>query len=284
MTLTQIKYFETVCVWGSITKAAESLYISRPVISRVLHELETEFGAKLFERTQKGLELTQSGFYLRNLFNEFSGAYTAMHERIQNLEMYRVRRTLSVGITTTTGKRFFPKLYNAFHNQYPDISLYVTEIPSNDSRASVMEGRIDVFFTPAESELVTMLGEIKLYTSEIVFCVAESDPMASFKNITIEETLMRPIAAFSSSMPVEGYKNLVLRTSQQDLLRKVVAEGVASAVLPLDMVEDWGGIVCIPFSPPRPFTVRLIWNKSVPHNTAFDDFMHFIEHYDRSQI
>lgn len=284
MTLTQIKYFEMVCVCGSITKAAEELYISRPVISRTLHELEVEFGAKLFERTQIGLELTQSGRYLRNLFNEFSGAYSAMHERIQDLEMYRVRRTLNVGITPTTGKRFIPKLYNDFHNQYPDISLYVTEIPCYESHASVMEGRIDVFFTPAGSELVSMIGEINLYTSEIVFCVSESDPMASFKVITIEETLARPIAAFSSSMPVEGYKNFVLRTSQQDLLRKVVVEGAASAVLPLDMVEDWEGIVCIPFSPPRPFTVRLIWNKSVPHNSAFDDFMRFIEHYDMSQI
>lgn len=284
MTLTQMKYFEMVCVCGNITKAAEELYISRPVVSRAIHELETEFSAKLFERTQTGLELTQSGSYLRNLFSEFSGAYSAMHERIQNLEMYRVRRTLSVGITTTTGKRFFPKLYNAFHSQYPDISLNVTEIPYFDSRASVIEGRIDVFFTPAGNEMFSMLGELKLYTSEIVFCVSESDPIASFKDITIEETLSRPIAAFSSSMPVEGYKNLVLRTSQQDLLRKVVVEGAASAVLPLDMVEDWEGIVCIPFSPPRPFTIRLIWNKSVPHNSAFDDFMRFIEHYDRSQI
>lgn len=284
MTLTQIKYFEMVCVCGSITKAAEELFISRPVVSRTLHELETEFSAKLFKRTQTGLELTLSGRYLRNLFDEFSGAYLAVHERIQNIEMLRVRRTLSVGITTTTGKRFFPKLYNTFHNQFPDISLCVSEIPYHDSRASVMDGRIDVFFTPAGIDLFSMLGEIKLYTSEIVFCVSESDPVASFKDITIEETLARPIAAFSSSMPVEGYKNVVLRTSQQDLLRKVVVEGAASAVLPLDMVEDWEGVVCIPFSPPKPFTVRLIWNKSVPHNSAFDDFMHFIEHYDMSQI
>jgi DNA-binding transcriptional LysR family regulator len=284
MTLTQIKYFEMICIHGSITKAAEELYISRPVISRTLHELEIEFGAKLFERTRTGLELTQSGRILRNLFNEFSGAYSAMLERIQKLEQYRVRRTLTVGITPTTGKRFFPKLYNEFHSKYPDISLYVTEIPCNDSRASVMDGRIDIFFTPAESESFSMIGEIKLYTSEIVFCVSKSDPMASLKNLSVEETLTRPIAAFISSMPVDGYKNMVLRTSQQDLLRKIVAAGLASAILPLDMVEDWEGIVGIPFSPSKPFTVKLIWNKSVPHNSAFDDFMDFIENHDISQL
>lgn len=284
MTLTQIRYFEMVCVCGSMTKAAEELYISRPVISRALHELETEFGAELFERTRTGLELTQSGRILRNLFSEFSGAYSAMLERIQKLEQYRVRRTLTVGITTTTGKRFFPGLYNEFHRLYPDIRLNVTELPCNESRESVMEGRIDVFFTPAESEPVSMIGELRLYTSEIIFCVSVSDTMAALRNITIEETLERPVAAFISSMPVEGYKNIVLRTSQQDLLRKVVAEGAAAAVLPLDMVEDWAGVVCIPFNPPRPFTVKLIWNKSVPHNSAFDDFMSFIENYDISKL
>jgi DNA-binding transcriptional LysR family regulator len=284
MTLTQIKYFETVCFCGSITKAAEELYISRPVVSRALHELETEFGAELFERTRTGLELTESGRILRNLFSEFSGAYSTMLERIQKLEQYRVRRTLNVGITTTTGKRFFPGLYQEFHSAFPDIRLYVKEIPCYESRASVQEGRIDVFFTPAESEPFSMFGEIELYKSEIVFCASTSGPIASRKEITVEETLAFPIAGFISSMPVEGYRNIVLRTSQQDLLRKVVAEGAASAVLPLDMVEDWAGVACIPFNPPRPFTVKLIWNKSVPHNSAFDDFMDFVEKYDVSKL
>jgi DNA-binding transcriptional LysR family regulator len=283
VTLTQIKYFEAVCTFGSITKAAEELYISRPVISHCLHELESEFGVELFERARTGLELTENGRTLRNLFKEFSGAYSAMLERLRYLERYRARRTITIGITPTIG-RFFPVLYNQFHLKHPDINVYVTEIPCNDSRASVMEGKIDAFFTPAESEPFSMLGELQVYSSQMVFCVSSSDPSAFLEEITIEETLERPMATLNSSMPFDGYKNLILRTSQQDLVRKVVAAGTACAVLPQDMVEDWEGIVFIPFKPSRPFTVKLVWNKSMPHNSAFDDLMSFIENYRNEQF
>ena len=283
MTLTQIKYFEAVCACGSVTKAAEELYISRPVISRALHELEIEFGVELFQRTRTGIEITQNGRILRNLFKEFSGAYSAMQERIRQLELYVIRRTLTVGITPTIG-RYFPKMYNEFHIRYPDINVYVTEISSIDSRASVMDGKIDVFITPAVGQPFSMLGEIELYSSQIVFCVSKSDPLAGAKEITIAETLDRPLGTFITSMPVEGYRNIVLKTSQQDLLRKAVAAGTVSAVLPLDMVEDWEGISCIPFVPVRPFTVKLVWNKSVPHNSAFDDFMAFVEGYNVNMV
>lgn len=283
MTLTQIKYFETVCACGSVTKAAEELYISRPVISRSLHELELEFGVVLFDRTRSGLELTENGRTLRNLFNEFSGAYMLMQERIRHLEIYRVRRTLTVGITPTIG-RFFGKLYLEFHNKYPDINVYVTEIPCNDSRASVMEGKTDVFITPAPAEPFSMLGEIELYSSEIVFCTSKADPLASRDEIPVSETLDLPLATFHSSMPVDGYRNLVLRTSQQDLVRNAVVAGLAYAVLPLDMVSEWEGIACIPFVPERRFSVKLIWNKSVPHNSAFEDFMSFMDSYNIGQI
>ena len=174
-------------------------------------------------------------------------------------------------------------LFYSFRFPFP--CLCVKDLrPCNDSRASVMEGKIDAFFTPAESEPFSMLSEMKMYSSQLVFCISRSDPSACLKEITIEETLERPMATLNSSMPFDGYKNLILRTSQQDLVRKIVAAGTACSVLPQDMVEDWEGIVFIPFTPPRPFTVKLVWNKSVPHNSAFDDLMTFVENYDIRQI
>lgn len=71
MKLLQIKYFYTVCRCGSITKAAEKLFVSQPTISFCIKELEDEFGLKLFQRKHGRMVLTVEGqFFLEkpNIF------------------------------------------------------------------------------------------------------------------------------------------------------------------------------------------------------------------------
>ena len=46
---------------GSISKAANELFISQPALSQQLKKLEKEFNAKLFTRSNKGIELTNEG-------------------------------------------------------------------------------------------------------------------------------------------------------------------------------------------------------------------------------
>lgn len=52
---------ESIISLGSITAAAESLYVTQPYISRILKEIEEELGAKLFERRYREMKLTQAG-------------------------------------------------------------------------------------------------------------------------------------------------------------------------------------------------------------------------------
>ena len=61
MKLLQLKYFYTVCRYGSITKAADKLFVSQPTISFCIKELEEEFGVKLFHRKHNRLRLTVEG-------------------------------------------------------------------------------------------------------------------------------------------------------------------------------------------------------------------------------
>lgn len=57
----QLKYALEVARIGSIKKAAESLQVNQPYLSRVVHSLEDEIGVKIFERTSKGVEATRKG-------------------------------------------------------------------------------------------------------------------------------------------------------------------------------------------------------------------------------
>lgn len=69
MTLQQLTYISTVAKYGSFSKAAQSLYVSQPGISRMVQALEEELGITIFVRSSAGISLTDQGRELLNMGN-----------------------------------------------------------------------------------------------------------------------------------------------------------------------------------------------------------------------
>lgn len=61
MTLQQLKYVITVAETGTITEAANKLYISQPSLTNAIHELEKEMNIIIFNRTNKGISISKEG-------------------------------------------------------------------------------------------------------------------------------------------------------------------------------------------------------------------------------
>lgn len=75
MTLQQLKYILAISAYGSMNKAAEQLYISQPSLTSSVQELEKEIGIKIFNRSGKGVTLTNDGAeflqYARQVVSQF---------------------------------------------------------------------------------------------------------------------------------------------------------------------------------------------------------------------
>lgn len=62
MELYQLRTFVTVADTGNLTQAAERLFTSQPTVSAYIKALEEQLDIKLFDRTPKGMRLTDNGF------------------------------------------------------------------------------------------------------------------------------------------------------------------------------------------------------------------------------
>ena len=65
MELRHLRYFLAVAEELNFTKASEKLHLSQPPLSRQIRELEDEIGAKLFDRSNKKVTLTEAGKYFK---------------------------------------------------------------------------------------------------------------------------------------------------------------------------------------------------------------------------
>ena len=84
MTLQQIKYVITVAEEGSISKAAQKLFIAQPSLTNQIHEVEKEFDIKIFNRTNKGIIISQDGEVFLGYARQILNSSDILEERYKN--------------------------------------------------------------------------------------------------------------------------------------------------------------------------------------------------------
>lgn len=105
MNLSQLKYFYTVCVHGSLSDAAEYLYISQPSLSAAIKALEKEFGVSLFTRRHQGMELTKEGKILFEMCKDILVRTDQLENIMKDLGNERSRLRLGVPPMSETQTR-----------------------------------------------------------------------------------------------------------------------------------------------------------------------------------
>jgi DNA-binding transcriptional LysR family regulator len=124
MNLHLLRIFATVVETQSFSRAAETLYISQPAVSKAVRELERQLDLSLVERGDRptrGVRLTEAGHALvehaRGIFALERAALEDVRARV-GLQ----RGSLTLGASTTVGGFWLPRYLSAFIQQYPEVS------------------------------------------------------------------------------------------------------------------------------------------------------------------
>ena len=118
MRITQLKQVLAIQKYGSISKAAQELYVSQPSLSATLHSLEQELGVTIFQRTSKGVVPTPEGqIIIQEAWNVVESV-----ERIQNISEAHLQQEIKIAY----GPYFdfmIPGIVAEFQKRWPDISM-----------------------------------------------------------------------------------------------------------------------------------------------------------------
>lgn len=147
-----LKTFLTICRVGSITKAAQLLYISQPALSRQIQDLEEELGCKLFDRSKRQLSLTESGFLLQQRAQEILNLDERTKKELRENSGF-LSGELRIGCVESSAVRFLADKFQAFRAAYPQVQFELYSADGDDIRSALDHDRIDmgILLEPVEA-------------------------------------------------------------------------------------------------------------------------------------
>jgi len=143
MILKELQYVLAIEKYGSISKAASTLYISQPALSRYISSLEETLGIGLFERIGNKLFLTENGKQYIATARSMLAIYSHFEECIKDNKFVN-RGSLRIGTSVFRASHFLPLFVPAFIREYPDIELSIVEDSSFNLERKLINNELDV--------------------------------------------------------------------------------------------------------------------------------------------
>lgn len=160
MTETQIECFEAVSESLSFSKAAATLYVSQPAISKSISNLEKEIGYALFERENNALTLTRAGELFQEFLARSKKDYSVFLDQLELLDAQSTQ-TMRLGCPETWNPvHFIDWLQSCYSDVFPEGHLSVEPHRLSDLLLRLKNGKLDFvlshdFYSPTVNGLLT---------------------------------------------------------------------------------------------------------------------------------
>ena len=145
MDLRHFRYFCAVARERNFSRAALSLHIAQPPLSRAMLQLEDELGVALFDRTTRPLNLTEAGRFFFEQASQILMRVEQIHDSTKRIGKAQ-RRTCVVGCVGSTLYGEVPDFVRRLGEKRPDLDVEICEIMSAEQASALKEGRIDLGF------------------------------------------------------------------------------------------------------------------------------------------
>jgi len=187
-----LKYFLTVAESGNITKAANSMHLTQPTLSRQLQDLERELGQKLFIRGNHSVTLTPEGVVLRKRAEEILSLVEKTENEFSSFKN-EIAGDIFIGAGETKSIQQITDVMKTLQKDYPKIKFHIVSGDSEDLSDRLDKGILDfcIFIEPFVPDKYNYIniGEKDIWG----ILLRQDDPLAKKKNVNISDLLNLPL-------------------------------------------------------------------------------------------
>ena len=242
------RVFYTVAKCGSLTRAAEELYISQPAVSQAIKQLETQLGGQLFNRTHKGMELSETGgkqiFPIvekaLKLFDQAESKYSELKDTATGI--------VRVCASDTVSTHFLLPYIKEYHEKHPNVNLILQNCTSSETIEMLKNGKGDIGFVnlPLDDSDVH-LSNIVMQLHDTFVCSEKfkelTDGIIELKRLQDYPLLMlelstatrQAIVSFAHSQGIHLHPEIEL--ASLELMTSLAKNGIGIACIPREFVK-----------------------------------------------
>ncbi|WP_397449502.1 LysR family transcriptional regulator [Pseudomonas sp. NA-150] len=288
MTLRQIRHFIAVAETGSISAAAQAVFISQSTLTLAIQQLEQEIGVILFNRHAKGMTLTHQGHqFLRQAHLILATVDNAKRSLQQSTD--QVAGQLIIGVTSLVAGYYLADLLTRFQRAYPNVAIRVMEDERPYIEHLLVSGEIDVgvLILSNLEDRHALQTEVLTHSPHRVWLPAQH-PLLEHDSINLADVAREPLIQLNvDEMDMNALRmwsgaglqpHITLRTASTEAVRSLVAAGLGLSIQPDMTYRPWsleGDIIeARPLADlSQTLDVGLAWRRGTARPALVDPFL-----------
>lgn len=282
------RVFYTVAKCGSLTKAADELFISQPAVSQSIKLLEGQLGTSLFNRTHRGMELSVHGGKL--IFKQVDEALKLLdgvEDRLLELKT-TATGTIRIGATDSIFSNVLSDKIVTYNEKYPAVKFELITGTSPETLNQIKENRCDIGFInlPIDDKDVNFTGTVT-HLSDI-FVAGRKYADIQGKQINLRDLQEYPLlmlepntvarrafSTFTQSLGIQLSPDI--EVANWDLMIKLASRGMGIGCIPREYAKkelESGELFEVNVTPVLPVRgVGIALPKNVPVSFALKEFI-----------
>ncbi|MEM5435784.1 LysR family transcriptional regulator [Paraburkholderia diazotrophica] len=251
MEIRQLKYYVGIVDCGSVSRAAQHLFVAQSALSKQISDLEQELGTQLLVRAYSGVRVTESGKifyeYAQAILKQLNDARAAVHCAPESIV-----GSVVLGVPQSASAALALPLLQAAREQLPQVSLHLNEELTGNLLAQLKQGRVDLAIFTSNVPLADF--EFQPLATEAFFWIRGKHHTASSEtgDVTLEEIASQPLI-LSAAQHAHCIREIIERVFGESglplpplaaeinsvhVLKSAVQAGIAPTILPLALVAQ----------------------------------------------
>ncbi len=183
ITLRQLRIFDAVAAYGSMSRAAVELNLTQPAVSMQMKQIEEQIGLPLIEQVGRKLFLTEAGTELRAHAQRFQAQELELKAAMEHFRgLHRGLLRLAV---VSTANYFLPSLIASLSQQHPGVQVSLQVSNRESVLAALADNRTDLAITGRPPESDELVAE-RFLDNPLVVIASPSHPLAQTESLTLQ--------------------------------------------------------------------------------------------------